>query len=149
MLKLAWRIKALAIQSSTLYTMNNYHQPGRYILICFFAICAFSSCEDSTETLSFKGCRATYTKFANGKHKLWAGHYLTNDMELEQAQRKLASCLCDKYLVTKDTAIRDKIIELYNEKETYYTPSEEITTNNFDSIMTHRHELFDTTMLID
>ncbi|WP_147205219.1 hypothetical protein [Segetibacter aerophilus] len=70
-------------------------------------------------------------------------------MELEAAQRKLGDCLCEEYLKTRDSTIRNKIIELYNEKETYFTPSTEITTNNFDSIIKHRKEVFDTTMLID
>lgn len=75
---------------------------------------------------------------------------MTDEMELEAAQRKLALCLCEQYILTKDTTIRDKIIELYNDKETCFTPSEEIIkTNNIDSIIQHRQDLFDTTIMID
>jgi hypothetical protein len=74
---------------------------------------------------------------------------MTNEMQLEAAQRKLAACLCEEYIKTKDSTIRNKIIELYNEKESYFTPSTEITTDNIDSIIKYRKELFDTTIVID
>lgn len=74
---------------------------------------------------------------------------MTNAMQVESAQRKLAACLCEDYLITKDTSVRNKIIELYNEKESYFPPSSSITTNDIDSILKHRKELFDATILID
>jgi hypothetical protein len=108
------------------------------------------SCGDKTKTLLFKGCQVTYHQYIGGKYKLYEGHYVTDEMQLEAAHRKLALCLCEQYILTKDTIIRFKIIEFYNEKETYFTPSEKIIkTNNIDSIIQHRHDLFDTTIMID
>lgn len=120
------------------------------ILTFLLSVTLFYSCGDKTKTLSFKGCQTTYQQYSGGKYKLYAGHYITNAMELEAAQRKLALCLCEQFILTKDTIIRNKIIELYNEKESYFTPSEEIiNTNNIDSIIQHRKDLFDTTIIID
>ncbi len=123
----------------------------KFYVLTLLLVCSFLySCGDRTETLSFKSCRVTYQQYSGGEHELYAGHYMTDEMELEAAQRKLALCLCEQYMLTKDTAIRNKIIELYNEKETYFTPSEEIIkTNNIDSIIRHRQDLFDTTIMID
>ena len=129
--------------------MNWY--PLKFYTLIFLALCiVFCSCWDKTKTLSFKGCQVTYSQYRGGEYKLYEGHYMTNEMQLEAAQRKLALCLCEQYSITKDTAVRNKIIELYNEKETYFTPSEEIiNTNNIDSIIRYKKNLFDTTILID
>ena len=98
---------------------------------------------------SFKNCKATYEIYNSGEKKLYTGHYMTNEMQLEAAQRKLAACLCEEYLKTRDEDVKHKIIELYNRRESYFPPSTSITTNDFDSIMKHRKQLFDATILID
>lgn len=91
----------------------------------------------------------TYEQYRDGEKELYRGHWMTNAMQLESAQRKLAACLCERYLQTKDPAVKNKIIELYNEEEEYFPPSTGITTNHIDSIIKHRRKLFDPTILID
>ena len=121
--------------------------------LCFILILLMvgllASCRTNTETLSFKDCHVTYEKYSGGEKELYTGHFMSNEMQLESAQRKLAACLCEDYLKTQDAAVRNKIIELYNEKETYFPPSTSITTNDFDSIIAYRKELFEATILID
>ena len=130
--------------------MNSLFSFKSCIVTFLVFVTFFYSCGDRTKTLSFKGCQTTYQQYSGGKYKLYEGHYMTNEMELEAAQRKLALCLCYQYILTKDTTIGNKIMELYNEKETYFTPSEEIIkTNNIDSIIQHKKDLFDTTIMID
>jgi hypothetical protein len=121
-----------------------------YTLIFFVFSSFLYSCGDRKKTLSFKGCQVTYWQYSGGKYELYAGHYMTDEMELEAAQRKLALCLCEQYILTRDSTVMNKIIELYNEKETYFTPSEKIIkTNSIDSIIRHKKDLFDTTIVID
>jgi hypothetical protein len=108
-----------------------------------------NSCGTKTKTLSFKNCQVTYEEYSGGDKELYTGHYMTNEMQLESAQRKLAACLCEDYVKSHDSVVKSKIIELYNEKESYFPPSTRITTNDFDSILKHRKELFDATILID
>ncbi|MEJ7830551.1 MAG: hypothetical protein WKF91_20245 [Segetibacter sp.] len=121
------------------------HTPFTLLII----ICFLSSCGDRIKILSYKKCHVTYRLYKGGEKELYLGHHITDEMELEAAQRKLAACLCEWFIKTKDTAIRDKIIELYNENDNYFPPSTSITTNNIDSIIKHRKELFAATILID
>jgi hypothetical protein len=108
-----------------------------------------SGCEDRVETLSFKGCKVDYWHYSGGKYEVYPAHYITNDMELEIAQRTLALCLCEKYMQRKDTDVRNKIIELYNKKETFFQRPVEKFNDNIDSIIYHRKDLFDTTYIMD
>jgi len=119
------------------------------IVTILLIACILNSCGTKTETLSFKNCHVGYEKYSGGEKELYTGHYMTNEMQLESAQRKLAACLCEHYLKTHDMTVRVKIIELYNERESYFPPSTSITASDFDSIMKHRKELFDATILID
>jgi hypothetical protein len=128
----------------------NSHLSRKWIIVTLLIIADFLiSCNDRTKVLSYNSCQVTYKQYRSGEKELYTGHYITDEMELEAAQRKLAACLCEVYILTKDTVIRDKIIELYNENDNYFPPSDSITTSNIDSIIKHRKELFDPTILID
>jgi hypothetical protein len=98
--------------------------------------------------LSFDKCKIVYTKYVGGQKKLYQGHYITDEMELESARRKLALCLCDKYIQSHDSNLKAKIIEIYHTKENYFGKAlgKDLP---FDSIVAHKDEVFDPTVLID
>ncbi len=77
----------------------------------FFAILflVISCRKDETKILSFKGCEVKYQSYGSGEKKLYEGHFVSNEWELESAKRQLALCLCEKYLEKPDTEIKAKI----------------------------------------
>lgn len=69
-------------------------------------------------------------------------------MELESAKRKLALCLCEKYLKKPYIEIKNKILEIYKAEEKYF--AKDYPKNlAFDTILKKRMEIFDPTILID
>ena len=116
-----------------------------YFTLFFLAI----SCQkDETKTITFKGCEVKYMSYKNGQKEVYEGHSISNQWELESAKRKLALCLCEKYLEKPDTEIKTKILEIYNAKEKYF---EKVYPENlkFDSILKKRKEIFEPTILMD
>lgn len=98
--------------------------------------------------MSFDSCVISYPIYSGGEKKLYEGHYITNDMEHEAARRKLALCLCDKYIQIQDTNIKAKIIEIYEAKENYFAKPFGLNLP-FDSILARKDKVFDPTILID
>jgi hypothetical protein len=98
--------------------------------------------------LRFETCTVTYNEYNGGEKELYAGHFITNEMELESANRKLALCLCESYLTLKEEKTKKKILELYHLKENYF--ERRFSTNlSFDSILVQRNEIFEPTIVID
>jgi hypothetical protein len=116
----------------------------------FFAILflVISCRKDETKTLSFKGCEVNYPSYGSGEKKLYEGHSVSNEWELESAKRELALCLCEKYLKKPDAEIKAKILEIYNAKEEYFG-NDYPKTINFDTILKKRAEIFDPTIYVD
>ena len=115
-------------------------------VIMFF--CLLTSCKEQNVELQFDSCCVSYRQYPGGQKKLYEGHYMTNEMEVESARRKLALCLCDRYIQKRDSNIKSKIMEIYHIKETYFTKAFP-TDFPFDSILIHRVEIFDPTIYID
>lgn len=112
-------------------------------------ITALTSCSQERKAeLSFDKCKISYTLYPGGQKELYAGHYLTNEMELEAARRKLALCLCDRYIQTQDTIVKAKIIDILKTKENYFVKPLG-TELSIDTILAHREKVFDPTILID
>ena len=107
------------------------------------------SCQkDETKTLIFKNCKVEYLQYKNGQKEVYEGHSISNQWELESAKRKLALCLCEKYLEKPDEEIKAKIIELYKVKEQFFI--KDYPENlEFETILKLRMEVFDPTILID
>lgn len=116
-----------------------------FLLLCT----ALTSCsQERKAALSFDECKICYTLYENGQKELYVGHYITDEMELEAARRKLALCLCDRYIETKDTAVKAKIIEILKANETYFTKPLG-TELSIDTILVYKDKIFDPTILID
>jgi hypothetical protein len=96
-----------------------------------------------TRTLSEGDCAVEYSYYIKGKVKLYEGHYLTNQDELYYANRKLALCLCEEYLKTKDEALGEKILEMNK----HYSNNPKIT--QLEQILENRFQLFDPVKYID
>lgn len=118
-------------------------------ILCYATlILIISSCNYEREkVLNFDSCSVVYKIYSRGEKELYAGHFLTNVMELESANRKLALCFCEKYVTLKEENINGKIIEPYRAEETYFSKTFPIDLP-FDSILVHREEVFDPTILI-
>jgi hypothetical protein len=116
-----------------------------YFSIFFLAI----SCQkDKTKILKFKDCKVEYWSYGSGQKEVYEGHSISNQCELESAKRKLALCLCEKYLEKPDAEIKVKILEIYNAKEEYF--GNDYPKNiTFDTILKKRLEIFESTILID
>ncbi len=116
----------------------------------FFAILflVISCRKDETKILSFKGCEVEYPSYGSGEKKLYEGHFVSNEWELESAKRQLALCLCEKYLEKPDTEIKAKILEIYNSEEEYFENNYPKKIE-FNSILKKRKEIFDPTILVD
>jgi hypothetical protein len=98
--------------------------------------------------MTFDKCKISYTLYPNGQKELYVGHYITDEMELEAARRKLALCLCDRYFETKDTVVKAKIIEILKANETYFAKPLG-TELSIDTILVHKDKIFDPTILKD
>ena len=117
--------------------------------IYFVILCLVISCQkDEIKVLSFKDCKVEYPSYGSGEKELYEGHLISNKWELESANRKLALCLCEKYLVKPDREIELKILEIYIADEEYFEHRfpKKIA---FETILKKRFEIFDPTILID
>jgi hypothetical protein len=103
----------------------------------------------TTELLSFKDCKISYHQYSKGEIELYAGHFWTNEMEHEQALRRLGFCLCKYYMQSKDTSVSKKIIELYERKYDYFPSYTKQGRKPIDSILKYKEIVFDTVLLID
>lgn len=121
---------------------------GIIILVTFAFYFLFSNRETS-KTLSFKDCKIDYRQYSKGEIELYEGHFMTNEMEHEQALRRLGFCLCKYYVQTKDTSAREKIIELYKRKYNYFPSYTKQGRQPIDSIVKYKELVFDTVLLID
>ena len=118
-------------------------------IICFSIFFLVISCQkDETKTLMFKGCKVEYRSYGSGQIEVYEGHTISNQWELESAKRKLALCLCEKYLEKPDKEIKNKILEIYNAKEEYFE-NDYPENIEFDAILRKRLEIFEPTILID
>lgn len=109
------------------------------------------SCEEKyTGEVNFKSCKIIYTVLDDKKEIEMHGQYaISNEWRLESAMQDLALCLCESYLKNRDEEIKEKILELYNEDFEYYPRVHSFKKINFDSILTHRKEIFNPEILID
>ena len=64
------------------------------------------------------------------------------------SQKKLALCLCNTYGQKPDTALSNRIIQIYRQYGNRYIDSLGLY-NNIDSIIKHKSELLDTMILLD
>lgn len=116
-----------------------------FLLLCT----ALTSCsQEKKAELSFDKCKISYTLYPKGQKELYVGHYITDEMEFEAARRKLALCLCDRYIETKDTVVKAKIIEILKANETYFAKSLG-TELSIDTILVHKDKIFAPTIMID
>lgn len=113
--------------------------------VFFFLI--ISCRKDEAKTLLFGNCKIEYRCFGSGEEELYEGHSISNEWEFEAANRKLALCLCEKYLKKPDTKIKVKILEIYSSKEKYFSRDFSINLK-FDSILKKRKEIFNPTILL-
>lgn len=97
----------------------------------------------SEHSVTFKNCTIKYYYRVDAP-----------DMDGEEdraAIGRLAQCLCESYAQNPDTAIAQKIIELYNtdSNHTLFNTSNNKNYNKLDSIIKYRKEVFTTYALYD
>jgi hypothetical protein len=119
------------------------------ITLVAFALCFLFSNRETTKTLSFKKCKIDYHQYSKGEIELYPGHFMTNEMEHEEALRRLGFCLCKYYAKTKDTSVSEKIIELYKRKYNWFPSYTKQGRQPVDSIVKYKELIFDTVLLID
>lgn len=92
-----------------------------------------------TQTIAFRNC---------------AVHFNYNDEEVSDSdvyrasQNKLAHCLCNSYRRKPDTAIGNRIVQIYRQYGNRYIDSLG-RFNNLDSIIKHKSDLLDTLILVE
>lgn len=100
--------------------------------------------------MSFKTCKVTYHVHNEEKErKIYRDHPISNQWEYESALRRLAFCLSEQYIQKKDTETKEKIIEIYKYKFEFYNRDNTFKKINFDSILVHRKEVFNSEILVD
>lgn len=118
------------------------------LLYFVFLFLIFSCKKDESKSLMFKNCKVEYMFYGSGEKELYEAHSISNEWEFESANRKLAICLCEKYLEKADEEIKVKILEIYNTKEKYF--SRDLLANmEFDTILKNRNKIFAPTILLD
>jgi len=112
-------------------------------LIAFLTALILISCSQKyTGEIRFKNCKVNYPLHDEEKEGKINYEAVSNQWEYESALRKLALCLCDKYLQKKDEEIKEKIIEIYKYKFEFYNRDDSFKKVNFDSILVNRKEVF-------
>lgn len=117
---------------------------AKLILLLITVSCS----KDEKGILSFHNCKVEYPIYKSGEKELYSGHSVSNKWEFESAKRKLAICLCEEYLKNPNKEAKEKILEIYFEKEEYF--SKDVSKNlNLDTILKNRNEIFNPKILID
>lgn len=112
-------------------------------LITFLTALILISCSQKyTGEVHFKNCKVNYPLHDEEKERKINYEAIPNQWEYESSLRKLALCLCDKYLQKKDEKIKEKIIEIYKYKFEFYNRDDSFKKVNFDSILVNRKEVF-------
>ena len=86
--------------------------------------------------LSYKGCKVTYKYY---------GEFVKLDIGYIQANRKLATCLCEQYSKTHDTATAKRIQEMYTpyaHQSAYFGRWRYEETKSVDTLVKYKNELF-------
>jgi hypothetical protein len=86
--------------------------------------------------LSYKGCKVTYKYY---------GEFVKLDIGYIQANRKLATCLCEQYGKTPDTATAKRIQEMYTSyahQSAYFERWQYEHTKSVDTLVKYKQELF-------
>ena len=122
-------------------------------LLVFLSLYLFKrSPKNTKESLAYKNCRVQYNHYEKGESFIYPGHTITNEMEYAAAQRKLALCLCNEYIKSKDPEAGKKIYEIYKKGYGNYwqgNDDESGSYNNLDSLIKYKETIFDTTITID
>ncbi|SEW08951.1 hypothetical protein SAMN05421841_0976 [Chryseobacterium wanjuense] len=122
----------------------------KFFNIFLISILLISCSKKYTGEVSFKNCKINYPLHDEKKEsRIYNGHNIPNQWEYESAMRKMALCLCEKYLQKPDTEIKEKIIEIYKYKFEFYNKENTFKKVNFDSILVNRKDIFNSEILID
>lgn len=120
----------------------------KYFLLLLINLASCS--KKYTGEVSFKNCKVTYSIHNEEKEKeLYLSHNISNQWEYESAMRKLAHCLCEKYIQKPDPEIKEKITEIYTFKFEFYNRNNIFKKVDFDSILINRKEVFNSEILVD
>jgi len=97
--------------------------------------------------LDFKGCKAQFTYRNMDIDKAGFNHSL----DFIKAKRTVAACLCEKYLLRKDTSVASMILLINHSFATSWFDKhpehnqDGRSETNLDSILKYRKEVFDPT----
>ncbi|MCE3074708.1 hypothetical protein [Chryseobacterium gwangjuense] len=120
-----------------------------YYLLLFISLVASCS-KKYTGEVSFKNYKITYPIHDEEKeNELYSDHNIPNQWEYESAMRKLALCLCEKYIQKPDPKIKEKITEIYMYKFEFYPRNNTFKKVDFDSILINKEEVFNSEILVD
>ncbi|MDF2430695.1 MAG: hypothetical protein JWP44_326 [Mucilaginibacter sp.] len=107
------------------------------LIVVFFTVILPEIRLRSTQTISFRNCTVHFKYWDKG---------LVSDI-YRVSQDKLALCLCKGYQQKPDTALGNRIIQIYRQ----YGSDNDSTKlyNNVDSIIKHKSEVLDTLITLD
>jgi len=109
------------------------------LVVIFFTVILPEIRFRSTQTISFKNCTVHF--------KYW-DRDLVHDI-YGVSQNKLALCLCNSYQQMPDTAVGNRIIQIYWQYGNHYQYDSVRLKNNVDSIIKHKNAVLDTLVLVD
>jgi hypothetical protein len=109
------------------------------VVIIFFTTILPEIRFHSTQTISFKNCTVRFKYWDSG---------LVPDI-YRASQNKLALCLCNSYQQKRDTAVGNRIIQIYRQYGNHGSYDSTRVINNVDSIIKHKNDLLDTLVTID
>lgn len=130
-------------------------KPWIIILLCFVCACliyflVLNFAKDPVETkyLEYKGCKVSYyyssTDFFFSNHQTM-GHSLRNWTEELYAENELIKCLCEKYILTKDNDLKERIFKYYKSDNTFrhnYSLIRYYSIPPMDTILRYGHRIF-------
>ncbi|MCQ6959556.1 hypothetical protein [Mucilaginibacter aquariorum] len=108
------------------------------LIVIFFAVILPKARHSGTQTISFRQCTVNF---------VYGNEGVDSDI-YSAAQNKLGLCLCNYYQQKPDTAVANRIIQIYSKYDNNYADSLHLF-NNIDSIIKHKSNLLDTMILVE
>jgi hypothetical protein len=123
-----------------------FQRKAIFIIIALLLLALYLLFRESSiyfyKVVSYKDIQIEYKSYLNGNLELESGRSIQNRELLRQANLKLANRLLDKYLITKDKLIENKIMSIVKE----FSRNKYLAIN-IDSVIKYKTKILDTTMV--
>lgn len=113
-------------------------------IVIFVIVTVIALNPEYERVLEHRGHLISYRQYLRGKDFLYTGHYLTNDLLVDQAYMKLANRLMDDYTRNNDSQLADEIVKIINDHNLRYSK----VNITIDSLISNRMTLLDTIIWI-